>query len=71
MNKLNQGKRIAIVSHSTAMTFLLKKWCEVCYEKEYTFKDTPFFDGKWKYLETFKLFFDENNDLISVENIKQ
>lgn len=68
--KENQGKRIAIVSHSTAMAFLLKKWCKVYYDKEYTFKDIPFFDGKWQHLETFKLTFNENNDLTNVENIK-
>ncbi|MBE6152790.1 MAG: histidine phosphatase family protein [Firmicutes bacterium] len=67
----NQGKRIAIVTHSTAMAFLLKKWCKVYYNKEYTFRNKILFDGKWKYLETFKLTFDENNDLICVENIKQ
>lgn len=68
--KENQGKRIAIVSHSTAMAFLLKKWCKVYYDKSYTFEDRPFFDGKWQYLETFKLTFNENNDLTNVENIK-
>jgi 2,3-bisphosphoglycerate-dependent phosphoglycerate mutase len=68
--KENQGKRIAIVSHSTAMAFLLKKWCKVYYDKEYTFKDTPFFDGKWQHLETFRLTFNENSDLTNVENIK-
>ena len=69
--KQNQGKRIAIVSHSTAIAFLLKKWCEIYYDKEYIFENKIFFDGKWNYLETFKLNFDDNYNLISVENIKQ
>lgn len=68
--KDNQGKRIAIISHSTAMAFLLKKWCDIYYDKEYLFRDRTFFDGKWKYLETFKLIFNENNELINIENIK-
>lgn len=68
--KDNQGKRIAIVSHSTAMAFLLKKWCKVYYDMEYTFNNRSFFDGKWKHLETFKLEFDENNKLISINNIR-
>lgn len=68
--KEDQGKRIAIVSHSTAMAFLLKKWCNVYYDKSYTFEDRPFFDGKWQYLETFRLTFNETNDLTDVENIK-
>ena len=68
--KEHQGKRIAIVSHSTAMAFLLKKWCKVYYDKEYSFENISFFDGKWKHLETFRLTFNENNDLTNVENIK-
>ena len=68
--KENQGKRIAIVSHSTAMAFLLKKWCEVYYDKKYTFQDKTFFDGKWQYLETFKLIFNDNSELSNIENIK-
>ena len=68
--KENQGKRIAIVSHSTAMAFLFKKWCKVYYDKPYTFEDKIFFDGKWQYLETFKLTFNENNNLTNAKNIK-
>lgn len=67
--KENQGKRIAIVSHSTAMAFLLKKWCKVYYDKPYTFEDKIFFDGKCQYLETFKLVFNSDNKLINVDNI--
>lgn len=67
----NQGKRIAIVSHSTAIAFLLKKWCQIYYDKEYIFENKIFFNGKWNYLETFKLTFDDNYNLINIENIKQ
>ncbi len=66
----HQGKRIAIISHSTAMAFLLKKWCDIYYDKAYSFRGRNFFDGKWKYLETFKLIFNENNELINIQNIK-
>ncbi len=65
----NKGKRIAIVSHATAITFLLKKWCDIQYPHKYFFKNL-FFDGNWHYLETFKLIFDENNILISIDHIK-
>ena len=68
--KENQGKRIAIVSHSTAMAFLLEKWCKVYYDKAYIFDDKVFFGGRWEYLETFKLELDENNKLISINNIR-
>lgn len=64
----NKGKRIAIISHSTAIAFLLKKWCEVYYDKDYKFNDLTFFNGKWKYLQSFKLEFKEN-ELINIEEI--
>lgn len=67
---LNNSKsnRIAIVFHSTAMMILLKTWCEVSYDSDYYFKGSKFFDGKWNYCETFKLVFDDNNDLVSIKN---
>lgn len=64
-----KDKRILVVGHSTAIAFLLKEWCEVSYDGDYSFKGKTFFDGKWTYCETFKLEFDDNN-LISIENIK-
>lgn len=67
----NQGKKIAIISHLTAITFLLKKWCKVYYDREYTFEDRVFFDGKWQYLETFKLTFNKEKELIDILNINQ
>jgi len=64
----NRGKRIAIISHSTAIAFLLKKWCEVYYGKEYKFNDKCFFNGKWEHLQSFKLEF-KDNELISIKII--
>ncbi len=68
LNK-NQNQRIAIVSHSTAIMFLLGMWCNVSYNGNSTFNNKPFFDGIWDYCETFKLIFNDNNELISIENI--
>lgn len=65
----NKGKTIAIISHATAITFLLKKWCDIQYPNKYVFKKN-FFNGKWNYLETFKLIFDEDNKLIDINQIK-
>lgn len=65
-----QGKRVLIVSHATAITFLLKEFCEVNYNSNYKYKDKVFFDGNWNYLETFKLEFNEKNELIDISNIK-
>lgn len=66
--KEHQGKTIAIFTHSTAVTFLLKKWCDIEYLKEYKFNNKIFFEGKWDYAQTFKLEF-ENNELINIEYI--
>ena len=66
----NKGKRILIVGHSTATAYLLSNWCEISYDSDYKFNNKTFFDGKWNYLETFKLIFDENNNLISINIIK-
>ena len=69
----NQNKRIAIVSHGTAISYLLKKWCdvEIVDDKlEYSFHNNLLLDGYFDYCETFKLEFDKNNELISIHNIK-
>lgn len=73
--KLNQllefykGKRILIVSHSTAIAFLLSKWCEINYNGPYKFNGKVFFDGKWNYCETFKLNFDEKQNLVDIQRL--
>ncbi len=63
-------KKILIVGHSTALATLFSKWCEVQYTGEYKFNEKVFFDGVWNFCETFKLTFDDNNDLVNIENIK-
>ena len=65
----NKGKRICVVSHGTAMMFYLMQWCEVKYQEYFKFRDRIIFDGKWGYLETFKLEFDDDNNIVSIEII--
>jgi len=65
----NKGKRIIIVGHSTAFAYLLSNWCEISYDSYYKFNSKVFFNGKWNYLQTFKLTFDNKNDLIDIKNI--
>lgn len=62
----NKGKRILIVGHSTSTAYLLSNWCEISYDSDYKFNKKTFFDGKWEYLQTFKLTFDDNNVLIDI-----
>ena len=72
LNKYH-NKRIAIVSHGTAISYLLKKWCDVSIvnnKLRYSFKNEIILDGYFNYCETFKLEFDNNNNLINIQNIK-
>ena len=68
--KENKGKRIAIVSHGTAITFLLIKLGEYKNNSIY-FKDKIVMsaDFVWDAPEVFKLVFN-NEELISIENIR-
>ena len=75
MKILNEypNKRIAIVSHGTAISYLLKKWCDVNIVDDklrYSFKNEIILDGYFNYCETFKLVFDDKNKLIDIKNIK-
>lgn len=65
-----KNDRIAIVTHATAIMFYLSLYCKTSYGGICYFKDKVFFDGNFNYLETFKLEFDANNELINIENIK-
>ena len=72
INVLNNysDKKVLIVGHSTALAALFSKWCEIDYTGDYKFRGKTFFDGKWEYCETFKLEFDDDHNLINIENIK-
>ena len=72
LNK-NRNKTIAIVSHGTAISYLLKKWCDIEIvdgKLRYNFDDNLLLDGYFNYCETFKLEFDDNYKVINIENIK-
>ena len=67
-----KGQNIMVVSHGTALTAMLKKWCEIIYNKETEkaeiyFNNKLIFDGNWKVPELFKLEFEEDK-LIKIEN---
>lgn len=71
----NKGKRIAIFSHGYAITFFIMKWCKFEYiedkdDMKFTFKDKEIFNKKINAPEVFKLEFDENNELIDIQNIE-
>lgn len=65
----SEDKRIVIVSHATAIMYLLGTWCNISYDGNSSLNGKVFFDGKWDYCEAFKLEFDDNNNLIDISNI--
>ncbi len=69
--KEHNGKKIAIVSHSTAISFLLTKWCELINKQDYyliEYQDKIILKEKMNSPEVFKLEF-ENNQLLNVSLI--
>lgn len=69
-----KDRRVAVFTHGYVITFYLKKWLEfvdVTNEQRITFKykGKLFFDRKLDAPEIFKLEFDENKNLINIENI--
>lgn len=71
-----KNKIIAIVSHGTAISFLLDKWCDVFVNynndnkmnTKIVFKNKIIFDNNISAPCVFKIVFDDNN-IISIENI--
>ncbi len=71
--RANKGKRIIIVSHSTAISFLLKNWCSMIKEDDYyvlSYKDHVLFNGKMHSPDLFKLEFDDEENLLNIEVIR-
>ena len=74
INNIEENKTVAIVSHATAITFLLMNWCKLesaTLEKKkrhLTFNNKDVINDSFNTPEVFKLEF-ENNELISVERI--
>ena len=67
----NKNKRIAIISHGTAITFLLNKWCNIEYINDklrYSFEKNLLLEGYIDNCDCFKLEFDDNNNIFNIEN---
>ena len=68
------NKTIMIFSHGTALTTMLKDWCDIKYNfdtklVELYFNGEKVFDGNWNTPELFRLEFDDNK-LINIKNVK-
>lgn len=72
-----KGKKVFIVSHGTAISFLFSKWCKLILTdpktkvRKFYFNDQLIFDGLFNAPELFKLEFNEDNELISIKNIRK
>ncbi len=69
----NKNKRIAIVSHGTALSYLISKWCDIKLEDDkfkYSYRDKVLLHNYFDYCETFKLTFDLDNNLIGIDHIE-
>ncbi len=74
LNK-HSNKKIAVVSHGTAISTMLSKCCDVILNEdnkliEIYFNNEMVFDGNWNCPELFELEFDDKNVLKSIKNIK-
>lgn len=68
----NKNKRIVIVSHGTAISFLLNKWCDIDFlndKLKYSFHGKVLLEGYIDNCGCFKLEFDDNSNLVNIENI--
>lgn len=64
-----KDKRIVIVSHGSAILWLLKQWCNVnLIEKYITFKDKVILEDNVFNCTTFKLEFDDNK-LVNIDKV--
>ena len=68
-----KGKRIAIFAHGYAITFFLLRYCKLLdvHDKKlkYEFNGNVIFDKTLNAPDLFKLVLDDNNNVISIENI--
>ena len=70
-------KRIVIVSHATAITFLLMNWCELVSanlenkSRHLKFKNKDVINDIFRCPEVFKLSFDNDNKIIDIELIRE
>ena len=71
----NKGKRIVIVSHGTAISFLLMNWCKLLDVKlnrlrKLEFKGNIIINRIFNSPEVFKLIVNENNEVLDIKNIE-
>ena len=68
--KANVGKKALIVTHSSAITFMLSKWCDVEYNSRYIirYKEKLIVDG-FSAPDLIELKFNEKNKLVKIRRV--
>ena len=71
----NKGKKIVIVSHGTAISFLLMNWCKLLdvqqnYLRKLEFNGNIIINRPYNSPEVFKVTIDENDNIVNVENLE-
>jgi 2,3-bisphosphoglycerate-dependent phosphoglycerate mutase len=64
-----KNKKIAIVTHSTALFFLMMNWCEIDKETGIFYKDKFVAPSKIECCAIFKFIFDDDNNLVEIKKI--
>lgn len=70
----NKGKKIVIISHATAIMFLISNWCDVKFDGSKAvmiYNNKEIFHNGFRMPEVFKLEFDDENNLTNIENIRE
>ena len=69
--KANVGKKALIVTHSSAITFMLSKWCDVEYNTRYIirYKEKLIVDG-FSAPDLIELKFNEKNKLVKIRRVE-
>lgn len=62
------AEKILVVSHATCIAAMLSTWCSIKYGESYKFNDKIILDHDWKYLECFKVEF-EDDELVGITNL--
>ena len=61
---------VLIVSHCTALRCLLSNWCDLNFNDTCYYDGQELFDGKSVFCETFRLEFNDKNELLTIDYIK-
>lgn len=71
----NRNKKTVIISHGTAISFLLMNWCKLLdvqqdLSRKFEFDSKIVINGKIRAPEVFKILIDKNNNIVDITNLK-